>query len=59
MNKETLTFELLKTLNQGSNGYIDQRVKYAMEQAEKLSEQIDISKIHTEKTSRITHEDYL
>ena len=48
MNRETLIFELLKTFNQGSDGYLDQRVGYATEQADKLIEEINVSKIHND-----------
>jgi hypothetical protein len=45
MNRETLIFEILKSLNAGNCGYIDERVKWAEKQADKLIETIDITKI--------------
>lgn len=38
MNKENLIIELLVSLNQGNSGYINDRVKYAIEQYNQLVE---------------------
>ena len=36
MNREEIIMQLLISLNQGDSGYIDERVKYATEQYDKL-----------------------
>ena len=39
MNREEIIIQLLISLNQGNSGYIDERVKYAIEQYDKLVEE--------------------
>lgn len=50
MNREEIIMQLLISLNQGNSGYINERVRYAIEQYDKLVKE----KILTE-TTNATH----
>ena len=44
MNREEIIMQLLISLNQGNSGYINERVRYAIEQYDKLVKEGIISK---------------
>ena len=58
MSKEELIIQLLISLNQGNSGYIQDRVRYAIEQYDELVREGIISKPLTRKEKEIWYNNF-